>query len=44
MKRKIVNPNPQEKHKQRVEEKIHDEDMKEQLTIIEEEISRKEEE
>jgi hypothetical protein len=36
MKRKIDNPNPQEKHMKKVEEKLYDSDMKEQIIRSEE--------
>jgi hypothetical protein len=36
MKRKVVNPNPQEKKMQKLEEKIYETDMKEQIIRSEE--------
>ena len=36
MKRKVVNPNPQEKNMQKLEEKLYNSDMKEQLIRSEE--------
>jgi hypothetical protein len=38
MKRKIVNPNPQEKKMKQMEEKIYDHEVKEQIIKAEEEI------
>jgi hypothetical protein len=41
MKRKVINPNPQEKKIQKIEEKIYEHEVKDQLDKIEEEIKNK---
>ena len=43
MKRKVVNPNPQEKKMQKLEEKIYDTEMKEQIIRSEEMIEEERE-